>query len=159
MTTKRRKRRPVGQPRYQDADKEAALHRQLAAEVEHQGRVVKAMGWKPESRRGKGARFVQLGWQWPGPRTEKTFREELAAAKLVRKVMGQPAWGMDVLNRRAQTAAERATGEWVPTFQFSFRAPTRSALEDLERRAQQLTGVWVRVVDATRGTSKFRDVV
>lgn len=139
MATKRRKHRHAA---------EEAAHRD---EVEHQNRVVKAMGWTLERMRAPaGAGHVQIGWQWPGPRVAETFQEELAAAKMVRKVMGQPAWGMDVLNRRARTAAERATGEWVPTFQFSFVAPTRAALEDLEHRAQQLTGVSVRVVEGRR---------
>ena len=125
--------------------------KQIVAEVQHQGKVIRAMGaagamarpHRPTS--GSNGSLVYVGWQWPGPRIPAVFREELAAAKLVRRTMGRDATGFDVLNRRARNAAERATGAWVPTFQFSFSAKDDDDLEELERRARQLTGVEVTV--------------
>lgn len=57
----------------------------------------------------------------------------------------------------AKRRKRRLVGQ--PRYQEADQEAALHRLENLERRARQLTGVWVRVVDATRGTSKFRDVV
>lgn len=60
--------------------------------------------------------------------------------------MGRPPCGRDVTTRRARTAAERSTGEWVPGFRWSFAAKDRAELDELERRERKLTGVTVWVI-------------
>lgn len=139
-----------------DHRKLAVRLRQMADEYEQEDRLVKAMGIRRRMLSTPGD--VVVSWRWPGARVAKTFREELAAARLVRRTMGRAAAGYDVRYRRAR-GAERSTGPWVPTYRWVFAAKTRSALDDLTRRAQQLTGVtvWVLWRPARKPSERFRE--